>query len=71
MAIRLGCQEDLLRFYMGHAPNSILGAHCRKITPADLRTVSARMDGWRNAASEVSEWHNPGTSSEMPLASQL
>ena len=71
MAIRLGCQEDLVRPYVGHAANSILTGHYRKITLADLKTVSARMDGWRNPVSEVSEWHNPGTSSEMPLASQL
>jgi integrase len=69
MAIRLQCQEDILRSYMGHTANSILGAYYRKITPADLKTVSARMDGWRNPAS--GEWQEPGTSSEKPLASQL
>ena len=49
MAGRLGVPDRLLKAYLGHSSGDMLGDHYRQIDPAELRTVSGLMEGWRAA----------------------
>ena len=52
MAGRLGCQDRILKSYMGHAAGDMLGNHYRRIGPDELRKVSALMQGWQSLAKQ-------------------
>ena len=50
MAMRLGCDDSLVRRYMGHTPTSTLARHYQKVTVDDLRPIADAMNRWRTIA---------------------
>lgn len=62
MASRLGIPDHLIRRYIGHVATDTFGKHYLKITLDDLRTVSERMNGWRQLTDHAPAWQNRGNS---------
>jgi len=52
MAGKLGVPDRLLKAYLGHSRQDILGDHYEVLRLDDLRQVSIRMEGWRDLISE-------------------
>lgn len=51
-ASRLGASDRLLRAYLGHSAQDVLGLHYRKIEVDELRDIANRMDDWRRLIQE-------------------
>jgi len=68
LAHRQEVSEDLLRRYVGHAGRGVLEAHYLAVSIDDLRAVSDRMNGWREALTTENGWQESGNIAESAIA---
>lgn len=61
MAGRLGVSDRLVKRYMGHSVDDVLGTHYEKVGLADLGEVSRRMEEWRSLFEREADWQNSGS----------
>lgn len=63
MAGRLGLSDRLVKRYMGHTVDDVLGIHYEKVGLADLGEVSRCMAEWRSLIEREEDWQISGSSS--------
>ena len=61
MAGRLGVSDRLVKRYMGHSVDDVLGTHYEKVGLADLGEVSRCMEQWRSLIEREADWQNSGS----------
>lgn len=64
MAGRLGISDRALKRYLGQAAGDVLGTHYRVILDEELRSVSDRMNAWRDLPDVGETWQKRGSSKE-------
>ena len=68
MAGVFGVADRLLKAYMGHSAGDMLGAHYRRISPDELRTVSECFENWRTALKEATGRKESGNIPQKAIA---
>lgn len=61
MAGKLGVSDRLVKRYMGHSVDDVLGTHYEKVGLADLGEVSRRMEDWRSLIEREADWQKSGS----------